>query len=109
MTAGSHDALRHLAEIPEEQRTIVITVTANQHIIGGMTYALQPDKSGDRDGNDRDRDEHHSGRDGDRGHDASRVQDAQANQLVRRLVRDLGEVRDVRISKVMLEVRFDDD
>ncbi|MDQ1715060.1 MAG: zinc metalloprotease ZmpB [Frankiaceae bacterium] len=113
LIAGSRDALRRLADIPEDERNLVITVTANQRIIGGMTYALRPDRRGDRD-DDRDRDRNRDrDRDRDRGrdddHDSSRAENSQADHLVRGLVRELGRVREVRISKVMLEVEFDDD
>ena len=100
LVAGSAEALAKLAQAPETERNIVITVTADKRIIGGMTYALDPSRK-HRPG---DRYEDEDASPNSRHHD----ENAEADELVRRLTKGLGRVREVNIRKVIVEIELDE-
>jgi hypothetical protein len=103
---GSTEALATLKTVPELERQIVISVTADGRTIGGMTYALDPElKAEPSEGHDTDdtRNEHEH----DHHHADAEVCQAKAGELIRCLGQD-GEVASVRISKVSVEIILED-
>lgn len=94
LVAGSPDAVAQLRSVSQEERNLVITVTADGRIIGGMTYALDPDYVDET----------------DPGHHHGDLSTCKADELLATLCPDLGDLgkaREVKVTKVTIEIDLD--
>jgi hypothetical protein len=110
LVVGRPEALERLAALPAEERELVITARADGRVIGGMTYALDPALKAEPAPRE-DEPNHHHHDDQDQQHDGDgRSEEAcrrSASQLLHCLGEDLGDVRSVRVSRVVLDVELD--